>query len=82
MSSVLVTGGTGFLGRRLVERLLDEGRSVVVLARHSAADLEKRGVRFITASLDDTAAIGAACANIDTVFNVAAKVGVNDKHSE
>lgn len=76
MSSVLVTGGTGFLGRRIVERLLAHGRSVVVLARHTAPDLEKRGVRFVAASLDDTAAVAAACAEVETVFHVAAKVGV------
>lgn len=37
--SVLVTGGTGFLGRRIVERLLGAGRSVTVLARRPAPTL-------------------------------------------
>lgn len=78
-SSTLVTGGTGFLGRHLVERLLAAGRSVTVLGRTPAPDLEQRGVRFISASLADPAhhaAIAAACAGIETVFHVAAKVGV------
>ena len=75
-SPVLVTGGTGFLGRRLVERLLAAGRPVAVLARTSAPDLEKRGVRFIRASLDDAEAVRSACAGAETVFHVAAKVGV------
>lgn len=76
LSPVLITGGTGFLGRRLVERLLGEGRSVVVLGRTPAPDLEKRGIRFVRASLEDTAAVRAGCAGIETVFHVAAKVGV------
>jgi nucleoside-diphosphate-sugar epimerase len=76
MSTVLVTGGTGFLGRRIVERLLADGRSVAVLARRPAPDLEKRGVRFICAELDNTTAVSASCAGIETVFHVAAKVGV------
>jgi nucleoside-diphosphate-sugar epimerase len=73
---VLVTGGTGFLGRRLVERLLAAGRPVAVLARTPAPGLEQRGVRFIRAALDDADAVRAACAGAETVFHVAAKVGV------
>lgn len=81
-ASTLVTGGTGFLGRRLVERLLAAGRSVTVLGRTPAPDLEKRGVVFIRASLDDSAAVAAACAGIGTVFHVAAKVGVWGRYED
>ncbi len=81
-SSVLVTGGTGFLGRRLVERLLADGRPVAVLARSPAPDLVHRGVRVIRASLDDAAAVGEACRGVETVFHVAAKVGVWGRYEE
>jgi len=79
---VLVTGGTGFLGRRLVARLLAEGRSVTVLGRTPAPELEAQGVRFIRASLDDATAVRAACAGIETVFHAAAKVGVWGRYDE
>jgi nucleoside-diphosphate-sugar epimerase len=80
--SVLVTGGTGFLGRRLVERLLAEGRRVTVLARHVDAGLVARGVTFVTASLDNAAAVRAACAGVGTIFHTAAKVGVWGRYDD
>jgi nucleoside-diphosphate-sugar epimerase len=80
--STLVTGGTGFLGRHIVERLLAEGRRVTVLARNPFPDLEKRGVRFIRASLDDVPAVHAACAGIETVFHTAARVGVWGRYDD
>jgi nucleoside-diphosphate-sugar epimerase len=80
--STLVTGGTGFLGRRLVARLLAAGRSVTVLGRTPAPDLEAQGVRFIHASLDDAVAVRAACAGIETVFHTAAKVGVWGRYDD
>jgi nucleoside-diphosphate-sugar epimerase len=81
-SPALVTGGTGFLGRHLVERLLAQGRSVTVLGRTPSAELEARGVRFIRASLDDAPAVAAACAGMGTVFHVAAKVGVWGRYED
>ncbi|HEY9156238.1 MAG TPA: NAD-dependent epimerase/dehydratase family protein, partial [Opitutaceae bacterium] len=78
----LVTGGTGFLGRKIVERLLAEKREVTVLARRPDAELVERGVRFVRASLDDAAAVRAACAGMETVFHVAAKVGVWGRYDD
>ena len=74
--STLVTGGTGFLGRRLVDRLLAAGRRITVLGRTPSAELEARGVRFIRASLEDAEAVRAACKDVETAFHVAARVGV------
>lgn len=79
---VLVTGGTGFLGRHLVERLLADGRPVTVLARSPSPELEKRGVRFIRAALDDADAVADACRGQETVFHVAAKVGIWGRYDE
>ncbi len=78
----LVTGGTGFLGRHLVERLLAQGRAVSVLARRPAPDLEKRGVRFVAADLADADAVRSACRGMETVFHLAAKVGVWGRYDD
>ena len=76
LGPALVTGGSGFLGRRIVARLRAQGRPVTILGRTRAPDLEGQGIRFVRASLDDAAGIRAACQGMGTVFHVAAKVGV------
>lgn len=73
---MLVTGGTGFLGRRIVDRLLAQGRRVSVSGRTPSPELEARGARFIRAPLEDADAVAAACKGMEAVFHVAAKVGV------
>ena len=50
-SPVLVTGGTGRLGKLVVARLLDSGCDVRVLARHDRP--APQGVTFFTADLRD-----------------------------
>lgn len=48
-SPVLVTGGTGTLGRRVVRRLRDAGSEVRVLSRHAHAETD--GVQFLVGDL-------------------------------
>ncbi|MDX2185703.1 MAG: NAD-dependent epimerase/dehydratase family protein [Opitutaceae bacterium] len=80
--TVLVTGGTGFLGRRVVERLLAQGRRVSILSRHEDPALARRGVRFVLAALGDNTEVECACEGVETVFHVAAKVGVWGPYEE
>jgi len=82
LAPALVTGGTGFLGRRLVERLLAQGRPVTILSRRIAPDLAERGVRFVSAPLADIAAVTAAGAGMETVFHLAAQVGVGGRYED
>ncbi len=76
MSKILVTGGGGFLGRYVVDRLLARGDEVTILGRRPHEDLRRRGVDQIQADLGDREAVIEACRDRDTVFHVAAKAGV------
>ncbi|MCZ8522331.1 MULTISPECIES: NAD-dependent epimerase/dehydratase family protein [Paenibacillus] len=70
----LVTGGTGFLGGRLAQRLAMLGWDVTVLGRseEKGRALSRKGIRFVRADLCDRERTEAACAGADTVFHCAA----------
>lgn len=72
----LVTGGGGFLGRAIVERLLADGHSVTVLGRRDYPELRACGVALLRADVADRPAVAAAVRGQDTVFHAAAKAGV------
>lgn len=73
---VLVTGGGGFVGIYIVERLLARGYSVRSFGRSPQSQLAKRGVEVVCGDLADANAVAAACVGIDAVFHVAASAGV------
>lgn len=73
---VLVTGGGGFLGRGITERLLERGDAVTVLSRGAYPELVERGACVISADLVDAATVAAASAGCDLVYHVAARAGI------
>src|SRR2546421_5561617 len=72
--NMLVTGGTGFLGKRLAMALLEHGHRVRILGRNMAPvqALLAHGARPVVADLRDRDAVIAACAGVDVVFHVGA----------
>lgn len=74
--NVLVTGGGGFLGRAIVQRLRERGDRVRSLARNLYPELEALGVTQVRGDLADAGTVSAAAAGCELVFHVAAKAGV------
>lgn len=72
----LVTGGGGFLGRAVVERLRARGVPVASFARGDYPELTALGIETLRGDLGDAAAVRSACEGRSVVFHVAARAGV------
>lgn len=71
---VLVTGGGGFLGRAIVQKLIVTGNEVRSFSRKDYPELREWGVEVVQGDLADKKAVSAACSDRDVVFHVAGKV--------
>ncbi|QDT70343.1 dTDP-6-deoxy-L-talose 4-dehydrogenase (NAD(P)(+)) [Planctomycetes bacterium MalM25] len=76
MPHTLVTGATGFIGNRLVERLVERGDEVACLVRPSSRTerLDAFGVGRVVGALDDAEALAEslrAAGPFDTVYHLA-----------
>ncbi|CAA6691538.1 MULTISPECIES: NAD-dependent epimerase/dehydratase family protein [unclassified Lentimonas] len=73
---ILVTGGGGFVGSYVIERLLARGYSVRSIGRSAQPKLEALGVEVVCGDLTDATVVSSACEGVDAVFHVAARAGV------
>ncbi len=80
---VLVTGGAGFIGSHLVERLLSDGKSVVVIDDCSTGSLENlkaieanSKLTIVVGKISECAELSQIIAGSESIFHLAAAVGV------
>ncbi|MCI0474789.1 MAG: NAD-dependent epimerase/dehydratase family protein, partial [Anaerolineales bacterium] len=69
----LVTGATGFIGRRLVEKLQRDGVEVIALVRNAPRGLPD-GVRVARGDILDPDSLGDAGAECDRLYHLAALI--------
>ncbi|MEA2362148.1 MAG: hypothetical protein QOD71_1293 [Thermoleophilaceae bacterium] len=76
MPTAFVTGGSGFVGGALIERLRGEGWDVRALARSDAAaqKVRERGAAPVAGDLEDQQRLRAAAGGAEVAFHAAAKV--------
>jgi len=73
VARVFVTGGSGFIGGALVQRLVERGNDVVALARsdRSAGVLAGRGLRVVRGDALDEQSLAVGMKGCELVFHVA-----------
>ena len=82
MRRALITGGAGFIGSTLADRLLQDGVEVAILddfrtGRHEfIADALERGADLFEGDVLDGAILRAAVEGCDTVFHLQANADV------
>lgn len=83
MAKHLITGGAGFIGSHLAERLLTLGHEVTVLDNLSTGRIDnirpligKTGFSYVIADLAEDAVTNRAVEEADVIFHLAAAVGV------
>ncbi|MGQ9368544.1 NAD-dependent epimerase/dehydratase family protein [Azospirillum sp. ST 5-10] len=78
MAHYLVTGGCGFIGSHLADRLLAEGHAVTILDDLSTGRLENKPVdaRLTVGDVADPEAVAEASRGVDGIFHLAAVASV------
>ncbi|CAM9262091.1 unnamed protein product [Ectocarpus fasciculatus] len=74
----LVTGGSGFVGQRLVEMLVERGAARVIsfdIAPKPKDAIENPVIEYVQGDIMDTDLLDRLCKGIDCVFHIAALVG-------
>ncbi len=77
MTSIAITGGTGFVGTRLIDLALAAGHGVRALTRRDQANRD--GVTWVRGDLSDQGALIELCRGADAIIHVAGVVNAPDR---
>ena len=77
MTTLAITGGTGFVGTALIQAAVAAGHAVRALTRRS--QVPRDGVEWITGTLEDAAALDRLVSGADVVVHVAGVVNAPDR---
>jgi nucleoside-diphosphate-sugar epimerase len=77
MASAFVTGGSGFIGGKLIGRLTGEGWSVRALARSESSEraVAELGAEPVRGDIGDADSVAAGAEGCETAFHLAAHLG-------
>jgi len=78
MATVLITGGTGMVGRHLTQKLIEKGYEVIILSRKSEVVSREGTVSFAKWDVENQTIDKAAVAKADYIIHLAG-AGVADK---
>ena len=83
MTKVLVTGGAGFIGSHLTEKLLERGDEVIVVDDESTGRYENLAavhnhprLTYVRGSIGDESLVQRVVGEVDQIYHLAAAVGV------
>ncbi len=78
MQTILITGGTGMIGKRLTELLIEKGYEVIIVSRESSVVSKRKSVSYANWNIADQTINKEAIAKTDHIIHLAG-AGVADK---
>ncbi|QPQ56163.1 NAD(P)H-binding protein [Allosphingosinicella flava] len=73
VTTLAITGGTGFVGQHLLRMAVEKGHSVRALTRSAQAAVD--GIEWVEGALDDPASLARLAEGADAVIHVAGRIG-------
>lgn len=74
---ILLTGGTGSIGKQLTDELMKSGYNLRILSRNSSAK-ERKNIEYISGDLNNIESLASAVKGVDAIIHLAGITHTND----